>query len=93
MIGFIHVGVLVGPVGFGALNPAGAMALLFHDIRPHSIEPEFGIILLRFSIGLELSFRRLWAIRRLVFGTGMAELTASAALIGVSLHLIGQDPP
>ena len=30
-------------------------------------------MLLLFSIGLELSFKRLWAMRRLVFGTGAAQ--------------------
>jgi CPA2 family monovalent cation:H+ antiporter-2 len=48
-----------------------------------AIEPfaEFGVILLLFSIGLELSFRRLWNMRRLVFGVGAAELLVSAAII------------
>ena len=53
---------------------------------PKAIEPfaEFGIILLLFSIGLELSFRRLWRMRRLVFGVGAAELIGSAPLIGLA---------
>ena len=40
--------------------------------NPEALEPfaEFGIILLLFTIGLELSFNRLWAMRRLVFGLG-----------------------
>src|SRR3546814_10995120 len=48
------------------------------------IEPfaEIGIILLLFSIGLELSFRRLWDMRQLVFGIGSAELLLSSLLIG-----------
>ncbi|WP_286772433.1 cation:proton antiporter, partial [Sphingomonas sp. 66-10] len=60
---------------------------------PHAIEPfaEFGIVLLLFSIGLELSFRRLWSMRRLVFGTGAAELLGSGLLIGAGLHLLGQN--
>jgi CPA2 family monovalent cation:H+ antiporter-2 len=61
--------------------------------NPEAIEPfaEFGIILLLFSIGLELSFRRLWSMRRLVFGVGAAELLVSAIIIGGALHLFGQD--
>jgi CPA2 family monovalent cation:H+ antiporter-2 len=60
--------------------------------NPHRVEPfaELGIILLLFSIGLELSFRRLWGMRRLVFGVGAAELIVAAAIIAVVLHLMGQ---
>ncbi|WP_374942161.1 cation:proton antiporter [Sphingomonas sp.] len=93
VIGFILVGMLVGPAGLGALT-ANAPWLYYVTISdPASIEPfaEFGIILLLFSIGLELSFRRLWGMRRLVFVTGAAQLIASALLIGVALHLIGQN--
>jgi CPA2 family monovalent cation:H+ antiporter-2 len=61
--------------------------------NPEAVEPfaEFGIILLLFAIGLELSFRRLWTMRRLVFGVGAAELLLSAIIIGLTLHLIGQS--
>lgn len=92
VIGFILVGLLVGPAGLGAM--AGEMPwLTFLTIsNPEAIEPfaEFGIILLLFSIGLELSFRRLWGMRRLVFGVGAAELLVSAAIIGATLFLVGQ---
>ncbi|MBJ6121193.1 cation:proton antiporter [Sphingomonas mollis] len=92
VIGFILVGFLVGPAGLGSLS--GQFPWLYYVTisDPHSIEPfaEFGIVLLLFSIGLELSFKRLWGMRRLVFGTGAAELLGSAALIAVALHIIGQ---
>jgi CPA2 family monovalent cation:H+ antiporter-2 len=63
--------------------------------NPHAIEPfaELGIILLLFSIGLELSFRRLWSMRRLVFGVGAAELAGGAAIIGIALYVMGQGAP
>jgi len=92
VIGFILVGLLVGPAGLGALSDRFPWLYYITISDPHSIEPfaEFGIILLLFSIGLELSFKRLWGMRRLVFGTGAAELIGSAALIGIALHMIGQ---
>ena len=92
VIGFILVGILVGPSGLGALVDRAPWLYYLTISDRHAIEPfaEFGIILLLFSIGLELSFKRLWGLRRLVFGLGAGELLASAGLIATALHLLGQ---
>ncbi len=87
VIGFILVGILVGPFGLGkaALDYPWLHFVTISD--PHRLEPfaEFGIVLLLFSVGLELSFKRLWAMRAAVFGLGSKELFGSAALIAVVL--------
>jgi len=92
VIGFILVGALVGPAGLGTLVPQAPWLYHVTITDPHAIEPfaEFGIILLLFSIGLELSFRRLWAMRQLVFGLGSAELILGALAIGLGMHVFGQ---
>lgn len=92
VIGFILVGALVGPAGLGQLVPQMPWLYYITITDPHSIEPfaEFGIILLLFSIGLELSFRRLWSMRALVFGVGAAELLGAGLLIAVGLYALGQ---
>jgi CPA2 family monovalent cation:H+ antiporter-2 len=76
IIGFILIGVLIGPYGLGAW--VGQVPLLTHITisDPERLKPfaDFGIILLLFGIGLELSFNRLWQLRRLVFGLGSLEL-------------------
>jgi monovalent cation:H+ antiporter-2, CPA2 family len=92
IIGFILIGVLVGPAGLGALTPAQPWLHYLTISNSHRIEPfaELGIVLLLFSIGLELSFRRLWSMRRIVFGVGAAELVGCALIIGTGLHFMGQ---
>src|SRR3954469_25941064 len=62
VIGFIIVGTIVGPYGLGPLTGAPPGLHYLTISKPHAIEPfaELGIVLLLFSIGLELSFRRLW---------------------------------
>lgn len=91
VIGFILVGVVVGPFGLGSL--VARWPLLFYvtinDIKGVSVFAEFGIILLLFSVGLELSFRRLWAMRREVAGIGATELFGNGFLIAAALLAFG----
>jgi CPA2 family monovalent cation:H+ antiporter-2 len=93
VIGFILVGLLVGPFGLGSMAHEMPWLNYVTISNPHAIEPfaEFGIILLLFSIGLELSFRRLWTMRRQVLGLGAAELFGAAALIGAGLLMLGES--
>src|SRR4029079_4317026 len=95
IIGFILIGMLVGPHGLGALTTTQAWLHYVTISNLHGIEPfaELGIVLLLFSIGLELSFRRLWGMRGLVFGVGAAELLGCAAIIGGGLYLSGEHLP
>jgi CPA2 family monovalent cation:H+ antiporter-2 len=95
IIGFILIGMLVGPAGLGALTASQPWLHYLTISKPHDVEPfaELGIVLLLFSIGLELSFRRLWSMRGIVFGVGVAELIGSALIIGAALRLIGQGLP
>jgi len=91
VIGFILIGILVGPSGLGGMAERLPWLNYVTISNAGAIAPfaEFGIILLLFSIGLELSFRRLWGMRRLVFGVGAAELFLAAAVIGIAIHLAG----
>ncbi|AKM09652.1 cation:proton antiporter domain-containing protein [Croceicoccus naphthovorans] len=92
IIGFILVGMLVGPFGLGRLVFDYPWLQYVTITDPQGLDPfaEFGIILLLFTIGLELSFNRLWQLRRMVFGLGALELTISAALIAFALMTMGQ---
>ena len=92
VIGFILVGMIVGPSGLGGLTDEISWLNYLTISNPEAIDPfaELGIILLLFAIGLELSFRRLFAMRRAVFGIGAAELLGGAILIGGALFALGQ---
>ncbi|QDP18634.1 cation:proton antiporter [Sphingomonas xanthus] len=90
VIGFILVGIIAGPFGLGALTGQYPWLSWVSITDPEGIAPfaELGIVLLLFSIGLELSFRRLIAMRRMVFGIGAAEMLLTAMLIGAFLIAI-----
>ncbi len=91
VIGFILVGVLVGPFGLGALAVGQPWLRHVTIADPARIAPiaELGVVLLLFSIGLDLSFRRVWAMRRTVVGFGASELVGGAALIAAVLLATG----
>ncbi|MBT8431225.1 MAG: cation:proton antiporter [Altererythrobacter sp.] len=76
IIGFILIGIAVGPYGLGSLVPEVPWLRHITITEADRLTPfaDFGIILLLFAIGLELSFNRLWQLRRLVFGLGSLEL-------------------
>ena len=94
VIGFILVGLLVGPSGLGSLT--GDYPWLRHvtigSAEEIALFAELGIVLLLFSIGLELSFRRLWQLRKLVFGIGAAELLFCGAILGSAILLLRDQP-
>ncbi len=94
IIGFIMVGVLAGPSGLGRLVDDYPWLYHFTITDREAIEPfaEFGIILLLFSIGMELSFKRLWAMRSDVFGVGASEMLVSGLVIGLAIMLFGKPP-
>jgi len=77
MLGYLAVGVLIGP---------HALGLAAETASTHALA-EFGVVFLMFSIGLEFSLAQLRAMRRIVFGLGMAQvvLTIAAAMAGALL--------
>ncbi|RDC60214.1 K(+) efflux antiporter 1, chloroplastic [Alteripontixanthobacter maritimus] len=92
VIGFILIGIAVGPFGLGdwVFRYPWLTHITISD--PEALEPfaEFGIILLLFTIGLELSFKRLWQMRKLVFGLGAMELLIIGTSLAVVLSMMGQ---
>jgi glutathione-regulated potassium-efflux system ancillary protein KefC len=50
---------------------------------------EFGVVLMLFLVGLELEPRRLWNLRRAIFGWGSAQLLACTAFIFIACFALG----
>lgn len=92
VIGFILIGIAVGPYGLGEMVFDRPWLTHITITDPESLEPfaEFGIILLLFTIGLELSFNRLWQMRKLVFGLGAMELMIIGTSLAILLAMMGQ---
>jgi CPA2 family monovalent cation:H+ antiporter-2 len=81
MLGYLAVGILIGPHAFGWIPDAPSTRHL----------AEFGVVFLMFSIGLEFSLTRLRAMRRTVFGLGGAQVMASILLMISVGWLFGMD--
>ncbi|WP_187506224.1 cation:proton antiporter, partial [Pantoea agglomerans] len=70
MLGYLTVGILVGPHSFG----------IAADLERAEHLAEFGVVFLMFSIGLEFSLAKLRSMQRLVFGLGLLQVVATLVL-------------
>ncbi|KAB7648573.1 cation:proton antiporter [Polymorphobacter fuscus] len=91
VVGFILIGIGVGPFGLGALAEhiplLGAFSI--SDAEVLAAPAEIGICLLLFALGLELSVDRLRTMRKLVFGVGTAQIVACAAALMLAMLPLG----
>lgn len=71
IIGYLAAGIAIGPWGLRLVTDPQDM-LHF---------AEFGVVLMLFLVGLELEPRRLWSLRKPIFGWGSVQLFGSAALL------------
>ncbi|MEM7766935.1 MAG: cation:proton antiporter [Pseudomonadota bacterium] len=93
--GFVLAGILLGPFGLGALAGSVPWLTYVSISEPETAAPfaELGVLFLLFLLGLELSFQKLWALRRMVFGAGTIQSGASALVIGLAAFSVGQTAP
>ena len=91
VLGFLAVGVMLGPWGLSRLAEGvpGAGLLTISDPEEITILAELGVVLLLFMIGLELSFERLRRMWRQIVGLGGLQVLICAVLIGGVGYLAG----
>lgn len=93
VLGFLVAGLALGPHGLGrfAQQQPWLGWVTFGADGGVRIIGELGVVLLLFTIGLELSFRRLWTMRRWVLGAGSLQVGLTAVAIGVVAWLWGNS--
>lgn len=93
VLGYLGAGAILGPLGLGSLVQQLPFLYWFTVTDAHNVEgiANLGIVFLLFLIGLELSFRRLLTMRRLVFGLGGLQVVVTSALIFGAALLSGQN--
>jgi len=79
IIGYLAAGIVIGPWGLGLVTNVES---ILHFA-------EFGVVLMLFLIGLELEPRRLWSLRRPIFGWGSAQVLGCAALMFAAGYALG----
>jgi CPA2 family monovalent cation:H+ antiporter-2 len=82
LLGYVLVGIVLGPSGFDLAGDPGATQHL----------AEFGVVFLMFSIGLEFSLTKLRLMHRLVFGLGGLQVLVTLALVLALAYAAGLSP-
>lgn len=76
VLGYLLAGISIGPFGLGVIN----------DVSEILHFSELGVVFLMFIIGLELNPKKLWQLRRSIFGTGAAQVALSAVILAGLLY-------
>ncbi|WP_300452137.1 glutathione-regulated potassium-efflux system protein KefC [Accumulibacter sp.] len=79
VLGYLIAGWLIGPWGLRLVD----------DVESTLHFAEFGVVLMLFLIGLELEVKRLFAMRRTVFGGGSLQMVACASALALCLLALG----
>ncbi|MEO1701054.1 MAG: monovalent cation:proton antiporter-2 (CPA2) family protein [Pseudomonadota bacterium] len=78
VLGYLSAGVVVGPM-LGLITDAEAILQV----------SELGVVFLLFVIGLELNPKRLWSLRRDIFGLGFLQVMVTGLVLTALTALIG----
>ncbi|GLS00879.1 potassium transporter TrkA [Brevundimonas denitrificans] len=92
VLGFLAAGVLLGPDGLARMSDAAPWLswLTISDATQIRSLSELGVAFLLFMIGLELSWERLRAMRKLVFGLGLTQVATCTVALAAVFVFMGQ---
>src|SRR5208283_4111574 len=95
VLGYLGAGAVLGPFGLGSISSAfpGLSWFTISDAENVAGIAQLGIVFLLFLVGLELSFPRLSAMRRLVGGLGGSQVLLASAVIAGAAVAAGMNPP
>ncbi len=79
ILGYLLAGVALGPFAFRVIK----------DVEGAANLAELGVVLLMFTIGLELSFQRLRVMAKYIFGFGLAQVLLTSAGICIIARAVG----
>lgn len=83
VLGYLLAGLAIGPFGLGFAKSSSNITLL----------AELGIVLMLFTIGLELDLKRLWSMRVRVFGFGALQMLVCGLGFAAAVYGLGLAPP
>ena len=94
VLGFLGAGAALGPLGLGSF--IDKLPFLYWvtvvDAKNVAGIADLGVVFLLFLIGMGLSYERLKAMRRLVFGLGSLQIVLSTTVIAGVAGLTGNKP-
>jgi monovalent cation:H+ antiporter-2, CPA2 family len=95
VLGYLIAGAFLGPLGLGSFIDRFPLLYWFTVVDPANVSGlgNLGVVFLLFLIGMELSYERLKAMHRLIFGLGSLQIILSTAAIGMVAALAGSKAP
>lgn len=81
VLGYLAAGVVIGPI-----------ARLITGAEEIMQVAELGIVMFLFIIGLELKPARLWAMRKDIFGFGLAQVVVTGTILASFFYVVGWRP-
>lgn len=95
ILGYLGAGAVLGPLGLGSISGIvpGLSWITIADAQNVAGIAQLGIVFLLFLIGLELSFPRLSAMRRMVVGLGGSQVLLTSTVIAGAGVVAGMNPP
>jgi monovalent cation:proton antiporter-2 (CPA2) family protein len=77
VLGYLIAGVAIGPWGLKLITDTESVLQV----------SELGIVLLLFLVGLELEPKRLWQLRRQIFGLGLLQVVVTTAIVAIATKI------